>query len=288
MQYAPYKAQNYSRGLDIKTTFSQINRRRKRVQNLSFQKRMESSEKKAKSNIILALDLPPDKPNRLLSRSIKILDSVHPYLCALKLNRQAVLPLGLFEGVQNIVSRAHDLGLPTIMDAKINDIGNTNRAIAEYYFKAGFDAVIASPFVGWEEGLQPVFEVAKQLKRGVILLVFMSHKGASEGYGQTVRDPKTEELRSQYLVFAEKALKWEAEGAVVGATYPEKIREVHVVLKEKVPIYSPGVGAQGGDIEAAVKAGARYLIVGRTIVLAEDPAETAERMRDAAQRGIKH
>lgn len=257
------------------------------MQNLSFKQKMESSAKKAKSNIILALDLPADKPSRLLSRSIKILESVHPYLCGLKLNRQAVLPLGLFDGVQKIVKSAHDLGLPTIMDAKINDIGNTNRAIAEYYFKAGFDAVIASPFVGWEEGLQPVFEVAHQMNRGVILLVYMSHKDAFEGFGQTVRDRETGELRSQYMVFAEKTLKWEADGAVVGATYPEKIREVNAVLKDKVPIYSPGVGAQGGDIEAAVKAGARYLIVGRTIVLAEDPAEAAKRLRDAAQKGLK-
>jgi len=249
---------------------------------------MEKSEKRAKSNIILALDLPPDKPSRLLARSIEILESVHTYLCAVKLNRQAVLPLGLFDGVQKIVERAHDLGLPTIMDAKINDIGNTNRAIAEYYYKAGFDAVIASPFVGWDEGLQPVFEVAHKMKRGVILLVYMSHKGAPEGYGQTVRDPETGGLHSQYMVFAKKSLEWEADGAVVGATYPEKIREVHAVLKDEVPIYAPGVGAQGGDIEAAAKAGARYLIVGRTIVLAEDPVETARRMRDAAQKCLKH
>jgi len=254
---------------------------------LSFIQKMESSAKKAKLNIILALDLPPDKPSRLLSRSIQILDSVHPYLCALKLNRQAVLPLGLFDGVQKIVSKAHDLGLPTIMDAKINDIGNTNRTIAEYYFKAGFEAVIASSFVGWEEGLQPVFEVARKMKRGVIVLVYMSHKGASEGYGQTVQDSKTGQLRPQYIVFAERALKWKADGAVVGATYPEKIREVYKVLKDKVPIYSPGVGAQGGDIEAAIKAGARYLIVGRTIVLAEDPATTAKRLRNEVQKNVK-
>jgi len=189
--------------------------------------------------------------------------------------------------VQKIVRRAHELGLPTIMDAKINDIGNTNRTIAEYYFQAGFDAVIASPFVGWEEGLQPVFEVAEQMKRGVIVLVYMSHKGASEGYGQTVRNPKTGELRSQYMVFTEKALEWRADGAVVGATYPEKIREVYAVLKDKVPIYSPGVGAQGGDIQAAVEAGARYLIVGRNIVQADESAETAKRTRDTAQKCLK-
>jgi len=248
---------------------------------------MKSSTKKTKSNIILALDLQLKNRSHLLSRSIKILESVHPYLCAVKLNRQAVLPLGLFDGVQKIVSRAHDLGLPAIMDAKINDIGNTNRAIAEYYYEAGFDAVIASPFVGWEEGLQPVFKVAHQMKRGVIVLVYMSHKGAPEGYGQTVQDPKTGGLRSQYMVFAEKALEWRADGAIVGATYPDKIREVYAILKDQVPIFSPGVGAQGGDIVAPIKAGACYLIVGRTIVLAEDPAETAKRVRDAAQKCLK-
>jgi len=206
----------------------------------------------------------------------------------LKLNRQAVLPLGLFDGVQKIIQRAKELKLPTIMDAKINDIGNTNRAIAEYYYKAGFDAVIASPFVGWNEGLQPVFEVAQKMNRGVIVLVYMSHKGAVEGYGQIVQDVDTGQLVPQYKVFAEKALKWKADGAVVGATYPEKIREIHAVLKDKVAIYSPGVGTQGGDAEAAVKGGADYLIVGRSIVEAEDPARKVAQIRDVAWQSLKH
>jgi len=254
---------------------------------LSFRQKIENSMRKARSNIILALDLPPDSPRLILSRSLQILESTHSHLCALKLNRQAVLPLGLFDGVQRIIDRAHDLGLPAIMDAKINDIGNTNRAIAEYYYKAGFDAVITSPFVGWEEGLQPVFEVAKEMKRGVIVLVYMSHKGAVEGYGQIVQDPTTKKLVSQYRILAEKALKWNADGAVVGATYPDKIREVKAILKEKVPIYSPGIGAQGGDVKAAVKAGARYLIVGRTIVEAKNPKETAEHIRGIAWWSLK-
>jgi orotidine-5'-phosphate decarboxylase len=248
---------------------------------------MNQSANKKGSNIVLALDLPLDQPHRLLSRSIEILETVHPYICAVKINRHLVLPLGLFDGVQKILSSAQDLGLPTIMDCKINDVGHTNRIIAEYYYKAGFDALTASPFVGWEEGLQPVFEVANQMRRGVILLIYMSHKGAEEGYGQKIQDPGTGRLSPQYVAFAERALSWNADGAVVGATYPEKIREVHDILGDRVPIYSPGVGVQGGDVELAMRAGARYLIVGRTITLAEKPAENAKFIRDVARRCAK-
>jgi len=248
---------------------------------------MNRSAKKTGSNIILALDLPPDQPQRLLFKSIETLKMVHPYICAVKLNRQLVLPLGLSNGVQQIVKWIHDQGLPTLMDCKINDVGYTNRTIAEHYYKAGSDAVTANPFVGWDQGLQPVFEVAKRMHRGVILLVYMSHKGAEEGYGQTIYEPKTGRRILQYVVFAQKALSWNADGAVVGATYPEKIREVHEILKNRVPIYSPGVGAQGGSIESAINAGARYLIVGRSITLAENPAETAKLVRDTAKRSLK-
>ena len=251
---------------------------------MSFKQSMEDASTKTKSNIVLALDLEEDKPNRLLSHSLRLLEETHLYSCALKLNRQIVLPLGLFQGAKKIVDKAHDYGLPVIMDAKINDIGNTNRLIAEYYFKAGFDAVIASPFIGWEEGLQPVFNRAHRLQKGVIVLVYMSHKGSAEGYGQLVQNPKTGKLEPQYKIFAQKAVEWEADGAVVGATYPEKIRETNKILGDKVPIYSPGVGAQGGDVAAAVKAGARYLIIGRGIVQAEAPADAAKRLRDMAKK----
>jgi orotidine-5'-phosphate decarboxylase len=169
------------------------------------------------------------------------------------------------------------------MDCKVNDIGSTNQVIAEYYYAAGFDALIANPFIGWEEGLKPIFEVARRLQRGIILLVYMSHKGASEGYGQTIYDAETGQKTPQYVSFAKKALKLEADGAVVGATFPEKIREVHAILEEKTPIYSPGIGAQGGEIKSALKAGTRYLIVGRAITLAENPAESAREIRNLAK-----
>jgi orotidine-5'-phosphate decarboxylase len=248
---------------------------------------MEQSAKGKQSNIVLALDFPFKKPqNRrdLFSKADHTLEAVHPYICAVKFNRHLILPLGTFNGVQKLVKKAHDAGLVAIMDCKANDIGSTNQTIAEYYYAAGFDALIANPFVGWEEGLKPVFDTARKLQRGVILLVYMSHKGAWEGYGQTICSAETGEKLLQYVSFAKKALKWDADGVVVGATYPEKIREVHEILGEKIPVFSPGIGAQGGAIESALKAGARYLIVGRSIVLSENPGETAKKIRDSANQ----
>lgn len=252
---------------------------------MSFREKMEKTAKDKKSNIVLNLDFPFEKPeNRqnLYQKASYVLDAVSPYICAVKINHHLVLPLGIFDGVQKLVEKAHDFGLMTIMDCKVNDIGSTNQVIAEYYYAADFDALIANPFIGWGEGLKPIFDVAKRLKRGVILLVYMSHKGASEGYGQTVYDKETGEKVSQYVVFAKKALKWNADGVVVGATYPEKIREVYQILGEKTPIYSPGIGAQGGEIKSALNAGARYLLVGRVITLAENPAESAKEIRNLA------
>lgn len=245
---------------------------------MAFRTRIEEIARKHKSNVVLALDFPFEDPrnrNALFEKSENVLDAASPYLCAVKFNNHLVLPLGVFDGVQNLIAKAHDLGLPTIMDCKINDIGTTNQVIAEYYYAAGFDALIANPFIGWEEGMQPIFEVAKKRDRGVILLVYMSHKGASQGYGQTVTDPRTGDKIPQYMLFARTALKLKADGAVVGATYPEKIKQVHEMLCNEVPIYSPGIGVQGGDKQSAIKAGTRYAIVGRAITESSDPAEAA-------------
>jgi len=252
---------------------------------LSFRTKIEQVKKQKKSNVVLALDFPFEKPENHQNLRVKaeqVLEATHPYICAVKFNHHLVLPLGTFDGVQKLVKKAHDKGLMAIMDCKANDIGSTNQVIAEYYYTAGFDALIANPFIGWEEGLKPIFDVARRLQRGVILLVYMSHKGAREGYGQTVVNSETGEKTTQYVAFAKQALKLEADGAVVGATYPEKIREIYKILGAETPIYSPGIGAQGGEMASALKAGASYLIVGRSITQAENPAESARKIRELA------
>jgi len=254
---------------------------------LAFREKIEEIAKNKQTNIVLALDFPFEKPeNRqaLLQRAEKVLDSAHPYICAVKINYHLILPIGIFNGLQGILSKVHEKGLVAIADSKINDIGETNRVIAEYLFEASFDALIANPFVGWAEGLKPVFEAAKKTQRGVLLLAYMSHKGASEGYGQMVVDAETGQNKPQYHLFALKALKWGADGVIVGATYPDKIKEIKELLGGKIPIYSPGIGPQGGIIEAALRAGTRFLIVGRAITLADNPAESAEKIRNLAWR----
>ncbi len=251
---------------------------------MSFKTNMHEAAKSKDSRLVLALDFPfeaAENRDKILAKAQKVLKAVHPYICAVKINHHLTLPLGTFEGVAQLVEQIRGEGMLAIMDAKVNDIGNTNQIIAEYYFAAGFDAIIANPFVGWDEGLKPLFDVSKRLNRGVILLTYMSHKGAVEGYGQTVIDPETGLQTPQYFLFTRKALKWGADGVVVGATVPGKIAEVKQILGEKVPIYSPGVGAQGGAAETAVKVGANYLIVGREITKSDDPAKAARLLRDS-------
>ena len=93
---------------------------------------------------------PQQNRDKILAKAQKILKAVHPYICAVKINHHLTLPLGIFDGVQQLVEQIRGQGLLAIMDAKVNDIGATNQVIAEYYYAAGFDAIIANPFVGWD------------------------------------------------------------------------------------------------------------------------------------------
>ena len=74
------------------------------------------------------------------------------------------------------------MALPTIMDAKLNDVGHTNEFMTHSFFDIGFDAIIASPIVGWENGLDTVFAEANSRGKGVMLLVYMSNPGAEAFY----------------------------------------------------------------------------------------------------------
>ena len=247
-----------------------------------FQTDIRQSVEQHNSRIVLALDPVEADRDILFQNSLHAIQSLAPYLCAKKMNRHLVLPLGLVPKISQLIQTAHHAGLPVIMDCKINDIGNTNRVITQQYLQSGFDALTANPFVGWIDGLEPVFSLSKRMGRGVILLVYMSHKGTTEGYGQRVVDEST--TRFQYEIFAEKARAWKADGVVVGATYPEKIVEVSRILGKDIPIYAPGIGTQGGRIAGAAQAGANYFIIGRSILSSQDPIHQVQEFQQTINK----
>lgn len=237
-----------------------------------FRDRIARVSHEKSSRTILAIDVNSGPAEKGLSWSLDLLAKTHPYLCGVKLGRQTVLNLGVAKTVR-LIHKAHKSDFPCIIDDKINDIGETNRAIGEAYFRMGFDAIIANPFAGWKEGLEPLFQAARRAGKGVILLVYMSHPGADESYGQRVMTEG--HSKRQFVTFAEKAVRWRADGAVVGATRPEIVKAARQVLGRRVPIYSPGVGKQGGTVREALKAGADYLIIGRSIWQSDDPEKAA-------------
>ncbi|MFQ6135544.1 MAG: orotidine 5'-phosphate decarboxylase [Nitrososphaerales archaeon] len=242
-----------------------------------FLKRIRKRAKDQSSRIVLALDYTDEDPERLEAKSREIIEEVGESLAAVKMNYHLLLPLSL-DSVKRIVETAHRRGLQAIADMKLNDISSTNLTAGSYLWKAGFDAVIANPIVGFEEGLAPLIEQAHSDGRGVILLVYMSHKGAEDGYGLTVLHESGRRF-SLHEVFLERAVKWRTDGVVVGATKPGIISSTAELLGGSLPIFCPGVGVQGGSHMEAVRAGADFLIIGRTILYADDPAATTERIR---------
>jgi orotidine-5'-phosphate decarboxylase len=248
---------------------------------LSFEEMIRKASERNRSKIVLALDLEDPDPDTLLQRSSRILRQSGEYVCAVKINRQLVLALGLRNGVDKLVKMAHELSLPTIMDAKLNDVGHTNEFMLRSYIDAGFDAVIASPLVGWEGGLDSVFRFAKPAGKAVILLVYMSNPGADAFYSLRTLS-RMGKPTQVFELLVEMAVEWKADGVIVGATKPEMIARVRQLVGREMAIFSPGVGAQGGDARSAIEAGSDYLIVGRSIYSDSNPSAAARRFREMA------
>lgn len=235
-----------------------------------FSSRILGSAEKHYSRIVLALDIADQ--SHLQKHAIDLIEKTVPYISAVKVNFHLLLPLSS-DDISKINKAAHNRDLQTIADIKLNDIGSTNEAAVKILFDAGFDAVIANPFVGYDGALDAAFKVAKKTSNGIILLTYMSHPAAKDGYGLTLSSK-----RRVFEVFVARAIAWKAAGVVVGATSPEKIAGVRKMLPKKILIFSPGIGAQGGDAKKSIKAGSDFLIVGRTIIEAEDPREAARRI----------
>jgi len=170
----------------------------------------------------------------------------------------------------------------TIADAKRGDIGNTSRLYAQAFFgEMGFDAVTVAPYMG-VDSVKPFLEFEG---KWVILLALTSNKGS-----QDFQFDRQENGQPLYEKVMRKAQEWGTPGNlmyVVGATHPEKFKEIREIAPEHF-LLVPGVGAQGGDLEALTRHGANAdvgLLVNssRGIIFAGEGEDFAEKARSAAQ-----
>jgi orotidine-5'-phosphate decarboxylase len=141
--------------------------------------------------------------------------------------------------------------IPVILDSKRGDIGSTADHYAlEAFERYGADAVTVNPYMGFDT-IKPYL---KHVGKGVIVLCRTSNPGGSDLQFLNV-SPDGEPL---YLHVAKLAAQeWNTSGQislVVGATFPAEIAKVRAIVGE-MPLLIPGIGAQGGDIDATVKAG---------------------------------
>lgn len=242
------------------------------------------------ANTPLPLQL-EDEPMLPFARAI--IEATQDLVCAYKPN------LGFFlaEGAAGMVAleritRLIPPHIPIILDGKFGDIGNTAEAYARGAFEQfRADAVTLSPYMG-SDAIGPFLKYAD---RGAFVLARTSNPNAGE-----FQNLKTASSQGERLLYEEVALaasRWHAQGLgacglVVGATAPAELQRIREIAPD-VPFLIPGVGAQGGDLEAAVRFGrARdgvgpvinasraVLYASRTMTFAEDARRAAQALVD--------
>jgi len=227
---------------------------------------------KSNGKVILANDYDSLEKN-LQNKTIQNIKKLNPYLCGIKLNFHLLLPLSAKEIIK-INKTAHDYGLQTIADIKLNDIGNTNRVTTEHLWNLGFDAVIANPIMGLDS-LKNLVKSSHKEQKGVITLCHMSAPEAKLSYDMEIKMGKKQQL---YQLFLNWALTAKVDGIVVGATFPKIIQYCSKQAGRNLSIFSPGVGTQGGNASEVISSGTNYLIVGRTILNDKDPISMAKEL----------
>ncbi len=203
---------------------------------------------------------------------------MHKFLCGIKLNFHALLPLGK-KDIVKINKIAHQYGLLTIADIKLNDIGNTNQITSKTLWNFGFDAIIINPIMG-PKAIKKIVTEAHKLNKGVIALCHMSAPEAKASYEINVKLSKNSKPKPLYQLFLKWIMSSGADGIIVGATYPKIISYCKKSNRGKLSLFSPGIGIQGGSALKAKKCGSDYLIVGRTILNSKNPVQTIKSLVD--------
>ena len=225
-----------------------------------------------------ALDIPTAQ---VFDRMREIVDATASSVCAFKPNSAFYEARGGagWDILKRLVDHIHERGHLVILDAKRGDIASTAEAYATAAFDAiGADALTVNPYLGADS----VESFSGRVDKGVFLLCHTSNTGA--------RDLQEMDMHGAPLFerVATAARSWDTHGTiglVVGATFPAQLARVRVLAPE-MWILLPGIGSQGGDLEASLAAGvdargSRVLVnVSRAICQAPDPAAAARQYRD--------
>ncbi len=265
---------------------------------MRFAARLRHAVDAANSLLCVGLDPQPERTaaDEMLSFNRGVIEAAGEFVCAFKPQSafyEAAGELGL-DALARTIELIRELAphAVVVLDAKRGDIANTARAYASAAFELlGADAITASPYLG-ADSVAPFLE---HPERGAFVLCRTSNPGSGDFQSLRIvgheRDEREEAL---YERVARRAAAWSDEfhenvGLVVGATYPAELARVRE-LAPALPILLPGIGAQGGDLEAALSAGLdherRGLLVSasRSVIYAggqQQIAAEARRLRGA-------
>jgi orotidine-5'-phosphate decarboxylase len=250
-------------------------------------------------HLVVGLDTDPERipesvapgaspAERVVEFNRRIVEATADLVAAYKPNAAFYEALGEegFHALEETIATIRE-GAPAaavILDAKRADIGSTNAGyVAAAFDRLGADAITVHPYLGGE-ALQPFLAREEKL---TFVLARTSNPGAGE-----FQDLVADGLPLYRHVARAVAGDWNAAGncgLVVGATYPEEMRAVREDVPAGMPILVPGVGAQGGDVDAVVAANrdagsnAFLIAASRSIAYASDGEDFAEAARAAAK-----
>ncbi len=219
-----------------------------------------------------------------------IIDATAPYACAFKPQIAHFAALGAEDALLWLITHIHAAhpGIPVILDSKRGDIGSTASHYAEEAFdRYRADAVTVNPYLG-RDSIQPFLDRAD---KGVIVLCRTSNPGSGE-----FQDLQIDGLPLYRHVARRVAHDWNTHGnclLVLGATWPDELAQVRADVGT-LPFLVPGIGAQGGDVAAVMRAGTTadgtglvinssraILYAGKDEDFAEAAAGAARAQRDA-------
>ncbi len=248
---------------------------------MTFFEKLEARVRQANTLVCIGLDPRAEAAAQARDECLRLIDAVHPYAAAFKPNSAFYEVFGGegLEVLRQVIAHVPQ-AIPVILDAKRGDIADTSAAYARAAFETlGASAITVSPYAGGE-GLAPFMA---NPERGVFVLCKMSNPGADEF--QALETGKG----ALFEVIARHAQAWNTRGnvgLVVGATDPARVGRVRELVPELWFLIA-GIGAQGGDLEATLRAGLRadgmglLLNAARSIASAPNPADAARSLRDA-------